>query len=86
MGIEVTCDECCKTTDEVICVKCADKKVPPSAPQGTAEFDEFALHDLAPAIARGERDDAFAALDRLVRDHPHATAARERIAIAKASA
>lgn len=86
MGIEVTCDECCKTTDEVICVKCADKKSPSSTTQGTAEFDEFALHDLAQAIGRGERDDAFAALDRLVGDHPYATSARERIAIARAAA
>ncbi len=85
MGIEVTCDECCKTTDEVICVKCADKKAPTSSADKLDELDEFALHDLARAIVLGKPDDAFAALDLLIRDHPHATAARERIAIAKAA-
>ena len=82
MGIEVTCDECCKSTDDVICSSCAKKMAP--LPD-TVEIDEFALHDLARAIALGARDDAFAALDILIRDHPQAASARERIQIAKAT-
>jgi hypothetical protein len=80
MGIEVTCDECNKTTDDVICSRCAEKMAP------LPDIDEFALHDLARAIARGARDDAFAALDVLIRDHPQAASARERIQIARAAA
>lgn len=41
--------------------------------------------DVARAIARGARDDAFEALDVLVRNHPQAASARERIQIARAA-
>lgn len=49
------------------------------------EFDETALHDLAVAIAKRDPEDAFMALDMLIRDFASADAMRERIAIARAS-
>nr|WP_314471094.1 hypothetical protein [uncultured Sphingomonas sp.] len=49
------------------------------------EFDETALHDLAVAIAKRDPEEAFMALDMLIRDFASADAMRERIAIARAS-
>jgi len=79
MGIEVTCDECCKSTDDVVCYSCAQKLAPHE------DLDEFALHDLARSIALGDRDEAFLALDVLIRDLPGVVAMRERIAIARST-
>ena len=52
----------------------------------SADLDETILHDLVVTIARGERDEALANINRLVRDHPNAVALSERIAIARAAA
>ena len=81
MGIEVNCDDCGKSTDDVLCQSCA-------ARSGVAiGLDEDALHDLAIAIARQRSpDEAFMALDVLIRDFANADKLRERIAIARAAA
>lgn len=79
MAIDVTCDECGKSTDDVICRRCAETTIAP------AGLDESALHDLARAIALRDADEAFMALDVLIRDFSDATAMRERIAIARAT-
>ncbi|WP_298093207.1 hypothetical protein [uncultured Sphingomonas sp.] len=50
------------------------------------DFDEAAIIDLATAIQRGDRDNAFHALDQLIRDHANASAIRDRIDIARRQA
>ena len=50
------------------------------------DLDENILHDLVVSIARGERAEALANINRLVRDHPNAVALAERVAIARAAA
>ncbi len=50
------------------------------------DLDENILHDLVVSIARGDRAEALANVNRLVRDHPNAVALTERVAIARAAA
>lgn len=78
MGMKITCDSCGETTADALCRSCAD---------GAGELDTDALHDLVLAIAR-QRDpnEAFMALDVMIRDCAGADTLRERIAVARAAA
>jgi hypothetical protein len=60
-----------------ICDECGD---------ASPDLDENILHDLVVSIVRGDRADALANINRLVRDHPNADALTERVAIARAAA
>lgn len=78
MGMKITCDSCGEGTADALCRGCAE---------GAGRLNVDALHDLVLAIARQrDPDEAFMALDVVIRDCAEADALRDRIAIARTAA
>lgn len=69
MGIESTCDDCGKTTDEIYCASCkVDADCDCDTEVRNDLSDEISgdlVEDLSAAIRRGDRDEAELLLDQI---------------------